>query len=733
MTTAQPAPLVTPSLSSLKMEERKRSLAVETEDLAAPRKRLVKDEHGQAMRMDAEKEKEIEYFQKDAILRQMKEYKRQQRIAEEQYTQLRDQCKHHDDHLRTIDAWFAQLLDEVRVIAGQSLPTPPPSATSTTEYYGSALVFENNELFSQHLQARSANIKAAISDLFGRLPSVSPELDDLRKQMNEALAKEKELVVEHRRALDEQHSLERRLEDATTRYIKAEKSLDRAKSSQVQKLERQALGNGDSASPSTSKKGSLPLKKEQYEANGELENGLGSAEAEAARREAMAVAERQRQQVEEIEAENDRLTNELSAARTKLVSLSDDDYAETSLFKTFKAKFEDVTSRVNDLDATNAKLREEAQKYHAERTSYRRQLDDDLRDSITESETQIARAETDLARIRNNRDELMAELQMRKDHDDKRSTLADDAKKLAEARDAKIAALESELERLKLEFGHSAPPQPNLDELDNEALKSRLRTVQSQYDLLSNELSSMEAAWRKSSALASKKVEDVAQQEETVARLNAEKAKADQKYFAAMKLKDSKEAELRAAKSANARSTEIITQLKDTEAKTRELITNSERQLAEAKEGLLKLESQHRTLEAKSKESALSADGLKKQLDELKTMISAKDKEVLTAGKAKREAEVELEKIQSKLEDTKKQFEQLKKSRAADNAASDSDWRRLAICPVCNQNIRNTALKLCGHVFCNNCIKDLITNRSRKCPSCAKAFGNSDYLSIVLT
>jgi len=63
-------------------------------------------------------------------MRQMKEYKRLKKDFEERYTELSNKCLFHDDHLRTIDAWFAQLLDEVRLIAAQTLPTPPPSATS---------------------------------------------------------------------------------------------------------------------------------------------------------------------------------------------------------------------------------------------------------------------------------------------------------------------------------------------------------------------------------------------------------------------------------------------------------------------------------------------------------------------------------------------------------------------------------------------------------------------------
>ena len=71
-------------------------------------------------------------YQKDAILRQMNEYKREQKYWQKEYTKLSEKLTHHDDHLRTIDAWFSQLLDEVRILAADTLPTPPTSATSAS-------------------------------------------------------------------------------------------------------------------------------------------------------------------------------------------------------------------------------------------------------------------------------------------------------------------------------------------------------------------------------------------------------------------------------------------------------------------------------------------------------------------------------------------------------------------------------------------------------------------------
>ena len=50
-------------------------------------------------------------FQKEAIYRQMQEYKREKTSFETQLIDLRKRSAYHDDHLRAIDAWFDQVRD----------------------------------------------------------------------------------------------------------------------------------------------------------------------------------------------------------------------------------------------------------------------------------------------------------------------------------------------------------------------------------------------------------------------------------------------------------------------------------------------------------------------------------------------------------------------------------------------------------------------------------------------
>lgn len=60
------------------------------------------------------------------------------------------------------------------------------------------------------------------------------------------------------------------------------------------------------------------------------------------------------------------------------------------------------------------------------------------------------------------------------------------------------------------------------------------------------------------------------------------------------------------------------------------------------------------------------------------------------------------------------------------------DFRSLVYCSLCSKNWKSMAIKTCGHVFCDNCCKERLASRMRKCPSCNKPFSSNDLLSIHL-
>jgi E3 ubiquitin-protein ligase BRE1 len=339
-----------------------------------------------------------------------------------------------------------------------------------------------------------------------------------------------------------------------------------------------------------------------------------------------------------------------------LSRLSEDDVARSDLFKHLKAQHEDVITRINHLEATNVQLREEAEKLQAERTAYRIQIETESQTSIGEMESQLARAETDLARIRTARDELAADVSVRKASQDQEQVAPEHIKELVAAGECRIAGLEAEIERLRVQLGQSdsTGSRVDFDALSLDELKHKYESLEKEYSMLSQELPSMGAAYKKAQALATKKVMDLAALEEKVARLLADKSKADQKYFAAMKAKDARENEIRALKLQNSKSSEIVAQLKEAERAHASLLSNLEKQLTETKASHASLLAANRALQQRAKEDSIVVDGLKSQVGGLTELLKTKDTSLSSVSKACRSAEIEIEKLRTRLEEAKK-------------------------------------------------------------------------------
>ncbi|KAF1915741.1 BRE1 E3 ubiquitin ligase-domain-containing protein [Ampelomyces quisqualis] len=718
-----------PSLDAIKMEDRKRPSA---DDAAPPAKRQALTVNGARSHPDTDMpwKDDIEAFQKDAILRQMREYKREKTSVETQLHDLEGRSRYHDDHLRTIDAWFDQLVDEIQVLSGEKLQASSGDSRANGSV-PATLLFEDSDSFRKHLSKRKDKIVSSLTGLFAKYPPSSPEVADLQEQLSKLLATEKEHIVQLQRVSTEKEQLSDRLDTATHRYLIAEKKIDRIKSQQVQKLEQQAVAS------STVKEDSSAVINGVESTNGKASSpGPLGEEVETAKNQAVAEAAKRKEQLEQVEQENKRLTEEVTSLKVKFSLLSDDDYAKTDLFKALKSQHEDVIKRINNLEATNNQLREEAQKYQAERTAYRIKIDDEARSSLAESESAVSQAEANLARIRAARDELLAKNNVLENGRRSSDASAEQSKELVGACESRIAALESECERLRLQISEKQSTEeeetPVIGELTPEQSQKKIANLESQLKLLSGELPSMEAAWKKAQTVANKKIIDVAAWEENIARANADKAKADQKYFAAMKAKTELEHQVRALRLQTTKSTEVVSQLKEADSLSRSLVDKLEKQTTEMRSQMDELSVQHRQLQQKVSENAIASEGHVSQMAELKKVLEAKDASCLAAKHGQREAETERESLSAQITGLKKQVQTWKKKSAEDQTSETSTMEQMIMCQICKSHIKNTVIKTCGHLFCDQCVQDRLTNRARKCPNCGKAFGSNDTMRVHL-
>ncbi|KAI5290892.1 E3 ubiquitin-protein ligase bre1 [Ascosphaera aggregata] len=737
---ATSVPLHDPGLA-LKMEDRKRPAASDNATSAPPLKKQATSANGSASRphpdADMPWRDDLERIQKDAILRQMHEYKRERNTLETRLKELEITAAYHDDHLRVIDAWLKQLIDEIRVMLFvQDDEQQQSQQQNELASFPTSLFFAQTAEFENHLKDHAGSIKSIVSGLISRASKPSADVADLQAQITWLLAEQKATQVTLEKSIAEKQQLEERLDAASLRYMVAEKKIDRARSITVAKVEKQDI-LGSQKKPSTTTTTTTTTTTAQTSQGASTSNGSGASservrELEELQNRSKVVLEKQTEQLKKLEAENAKLLSQVTELNVKFTKLSDEDYAQTDLCKQLKSQHADIIKRINHLEAVNVQLREEAQTLQAERTAYRIQIENESQAVMSEKENQISKLESDLTRVRNARDELLADQAIKKAFIDQERTAATHSEDLLEARDARIAALESEVERLQLRIDGLKDSENDENGDDLETLRTNYKTLDKQYAMLNQELSSMQQAFRKTSKLAGQKISDLKSQEEKIQRFAAEKAKADQKYFAAMKSKEAREHELIALRIQNAKSSDIISQLKDAETTTRSLLSNVEKQLAETKEALVAATSQSSSSQQQATEANIAIQGLHSQISELKKVASARDSSLVSAQNASRKYEQEIAELKVTVSETKKSLESWRSKGSGHQSTEAEMLRALAVCTVCRQNFKNTVIKTCGHVFCRECVEERLTSRSRKCPNCNKSFGNNDYMHITL-
>lgn len=550
-----------------------------------------------------------------------------------------------------------------RIILKPCLGNPFPTQTQ----------FKDLEELESHLSEKASIIKKMVETILGRVGSsrdqVAPDIANLEKQVNSLLAQQKEFLVKLDRLASDKDSLSDQLNTATLRYMKAERRLDRAKSAQVQKLEQQAL-NHVTVRPAMS---------------GDQENGMAPHESntnneglQTALREASAVVERQKEQLESAFAQNKSLQEELTAVQTRLTNLTDEDYSRTEVFKMFRSQMEELIRKVNSLEADNKSLRASAEKLEAERESSRRKVENEAQALIAELEDQLQQADTTLARVRSARDELHADVTMLRASKEQEKTSYDHMKELVSAKEDRITALESEVQRLRPTEDVDMTERPEIEALSFEELRDKYKKLAKNYDSIESELPGMTSAVKKFQALAHKKVMDLATMEDRIALAIAEKSKADQKYFTARKDGDLKGEAIQKLRTQNSKSSEIISQLKEVEAHNRTLVTNLDKQLADLKQTNASIVADNKRLEVSNNEVIRRLDALKQQVVELANLAKSKDSSTAVAKERAATLEAEVEKLKVRLDSTAKDRDKWK-VKSLSNSSEEEEMLRVSL------------------------------------------------------
>lgn len=679
---------------SVAMEDRKRSFGqVELEVLQPSKKPLeTLSDSGPLTQQD------VVYFKKEAIWRQMRYYKLQVAELSRELSKYEKRYQSYVAVHLLLEAWYSQVLR----VCGNLKPRLLDLAGGADEI--EAILDERRDTLAKLLKPLVAEDVEADAKL---LDVVTLEAEkQAAGQLKSTL--EDQLLTLHTQ-IQALQKLEHRRESVTLKRI-----LD---STQVKQEEPSTSSNGD-------KNGSLSDKSD-------AKTGL---EASAAEKEEL---EKLKIEFEQLKAGYTSFETQFKVANTKLTeaeranteleerlnSLTDADLAKCSRYVSLLDNNKLLTESIAQANKLKDELVEKLKELEERDGDLRKRVNKELEDENHQLKENLSKTESDLVRIRTARDELLGKQNILKQEIENKKT-NEEVNKLNMVLNERLKTLEETRQN-----EHKGDDGADLELLDKEELVKRLQ-------ILSGEVKEIEQAFQDTRNLTMDKLKETVDYEGLVKKLSIEKSKADQKYFASMRLKDALVSENKILKTQVAKSQELVVKLNELEKNYLskiDLLTKNVNDLRMIKEGSI-----HETskLQENLKQLSKARELASREIHQLKSDVAELKKEKSDMSSELKTKRIAQDKLEAKLRATENLLLKYKLNNTSSILQEDEKQlealRSITKCSVCSKNWKNTVITACGHVFCDGCVQERLAARLRRCPTCNKGFSSNDLLSIHL-
>lgn len=430
--------------------------------------------------------------------------------------------------------------------------------------------------------------------------------------------------------------------------------------------------------------------------------------------------------ISELNAKNDSLSTQLDSALSKITTLEihihelnnkslnsldsrnneSSTSTQTPTPQYLIEKNLELEKSVADLELTKKKISSQLFELESQFTSNSSKLQDKYKAELTSSNNIIAKLEADVTRIRSDRDTLQAKIAVLKAEKDK-SELIDHYQKLTKTLEHRIIELESK---------------PSVEQSSDEYSK-----------MLAEELKQIEQAFKQTREVASAKLSSLAETDVQMTKLRAEKTKADEKYFQAMRSKDALSSQNKTLQANLTKQQELIDLYKahESELKSKLSIEQSLYEKLQSIEDTYNKELITLRKSAADSESSLKLE--QQKLSDLRSSMTSHTAEIGTLQKRISTLEESLSGSQARANKMESLVQKYRtNSRTEEDEEINQALLSMTKCSLCTKNFKDVVLKTCGHTFCQSCVDDRLNARMRKCPNCNSQFSRYDLLSIHL-
>ncbi|KAK4054236.1 E3 ubiquitin-protein ligase bre1 [Microbotryomycetes sp. JL201] len=412
---------------------------------------------------------QLELFRKEAIWREMQEFKRKLDRAQRTVDQLETDKAAYEARLSAVDIVWTQLVNEAEML----LPSTSVAAADSKSAISPSL--SNPGLGNEELAQALAQRSAATRSLLSKLTSLSTSTDPASKvneleQKCRALLEQSLASQETLRALRQKHeSTVKQLEQTIDELVRAEKKFDRFRSKTVRAVESRSSDNNVASSKNASPAptavtaaatgaGSSTGDVAKAEADGSMEEGevvssasvLNGATHERVLEIEMLLQSRAKE-VDELRQDRTSLKKEVDSLKMRLKDLPEDAVVDSTPFKTLQSHVQYLNSEVEMKRTEMERLAKEADGYREQQETFRVKTMRDAKGQLDDLQKRLNQRESDLSRIRAQREDLRTEATQLKAKDWDKIKFVESIKTLNKSQAERLVAYESQVKRLRMQ------------------------------------------------------------------------------------------------------------------------------------------------------------------------------------------------------------------------------------------------------------------------------------------
>ncbi|CAH7670764.1 hypothetical protein PPACK8108_LOCUS5498 [Phakopsora pachyrhizi] len=776
---------------------------------------------------------QLESFRKEALWRQLQEYKRDLRRAQEKLEQSEGQKIDAESRIAAIDICWNQLVEDVRLLFKDSCTQLDASSNPILNSLPSSPTSLDRAL--QQRSTASKDLIVHLISLASSSSAASPELEEVRSRCRRLTAESATTRAALGLAESKIKQVQDQLEAAEESARRAEKKLDRERSRTVRALDAQGQGgsnsrNANSDQPAHPSPAQPPADASNGDQNGSVisskEPSMNNSVILTQQEIYQELAEVRSRELEALQAELLRRAHEIDVLQWKMINLPDSIVHETTAYKTLRTQMANATVELDRVRTRLDNAQKDADDLRERQDEFRTAIMSEMKSQIEDMDKRLASRDVEIARIRGTREDTRSEIHELKARDAEKMKQVAQIRTLANSRQERIEALLSEVRRLKMSLAAEAgdrgtveflalneeieitkglqeslkkaeatikdlqsqveqlsePSKTGADtklvsseaearaqlaavqervvylekifgtegdpeltqvieklktELDRQkVLEAKLAAQEASASMLYSEVDRLSTAWAILDEQIREKVFKLAEYEDKVLKAVQEKAKADNRYFSAMRLNETMRAQTSALEKMAEKQTATISKISDELRAVTARLTAAEKEITMYQKLVETLRSKISELTVENTDLSARCSQHDQKMGEVVIVLKDRSTQIENEAAARRKAEENMASMEKELGKLKTKLQSTEGVKSMDSAevvelkSFNEDLTKMLKCNSCKQRFKSHVITRCMHLFCGACLEARLETRQRKCPTCSIAFGTNDVSPV---